>query len=227
MSMHLPRALTIMLVGGVLSVASCHRNQPPDKPDAPDGPTSGEVGSVYTFTTVATDPDGQLVAVKFDWDDGDTSDWTPFFPSGAEVTENHLWSLAGNYRVSVQAKDAKDLVSAWSNSHDITIVDTVNLPPRIPAVPTGPDSGYVDSIYGFTAASSDTNGDRVRIQFRWSADETDTSETGALVSGGTQVTMFHFWPAEGEFSVSARAKDEKGLVSDWSAPHVFVAVDSF
>lgn len=210
-----------------LALAGCSKNQPPNQPAQPQGPARSRIAQECSFSGTAADPEGGMVSIRFDWDDGDTSDWTPAFASGDTGRERHVWHVPGDYRVSVQAKDDKGLLSLWSNWHRVVIVDTVNLPPFTPGPPAGPDSGLVDTVYEFTAAASDSNGDRVSLQFNWGGGDADTSGWGALVGGGTKVTMLHAWRNTGEFFIRCRARDEKGAVSEWSISHLFVVVDSF
>jgi YVTN family beta-propeller protein len=51
------------------------QNHPPNTPSTPSGPSSGQVGVSYSFSSSATDPDGDAVLIRFAWGDGDTSDW--------------------------------------------------------------------------------------------------------------------------------------------------------
>ncbi len=207
----------------VLGWLGC-KNLPPDRPSPPDGPNAGRVGIACRFTATATDPDGNLVALRFDWDNGDTSDWTTLFRSGDTASAQYAWPLPGNYKVSVQARDEKGLVSMWSNWHEIAIADTVNLPPSIPEIPSGPDTCLVDSLAEFSTAGADPNADRISYQFDWG--DGDTSLWSALVGGGTRVKMLHAWTTAGEYMLRARARDEKGLLSDWSNVHFLTVLDS-
>jgi len=56
--------------------------QGPNTPAAPDGPLRGGQDSTYSFTAYGTHPQNLLVAIRFDWDDGDTSAWGDFMASG-------------------------------------------------------------------------------------------------------------------------------------------------
>jgi hypothetical protein len=79
-------------------------NRPPNDPDL-DGPTIGEVGTSYKYTAETTDPDKDRVCYKFDWGDGQTSDWSSYFDSGEEYSRVHIWQTQGNYDVRAKAKD--------------------------------------------------------------------------------------------------------------------------
>jgi len=97
-------------------------NRPPDIPGAPQGPSTGIPGEVYDFMANTTDPDGDLIAYRFDWGDGTYSNWTEFVPSGAVVTVPYSWDDAGSYEVRVKAKDIHNAESpSWSPPHTIII----------------------------------------------------------------------------------------------------------
>ena len=76
-------------------------NHPPDTPSVPSGPDSGQAGVSYGFSSSATDPEGDSVALRFSWGDGDTSAWGGPVGSGASVSMSHAWSTAGSYTVTV------------------------------------------------------------------------------------------------------------------------------
>ncbi|MEO0114671.1 MAG: PKD domain-containing protein, partial [candidate division WOR-3 bacterium] len=93
---------------------------PPNTPSIPSGPLEG-CRNIYPFSSSATDPDGDSVAIRFAWGDGDTSNWSSYVPSGEIITMNHSWSSPGTYNVKAQAKDEDGATSTWSNSHQIII----------------------------------------------------------------------------------------------------------
>ena len=217
------RSLAVALTAALgLFASGCQKNLNPDTPSPPTGTVSSKVGITCPFKVVASDPDFNRVSVRIDWDDGDTSDWSEMFRSGDTMTMDYAWPVAGDFRISAQAKDEKGAVSGWSNWHAVTIADTVNVPPGTPTMPAGPDTGYIDSAYEFTTLAGDPNGDRIRLQFNWG--DGDTSDWSNMVPESTAVTMSHSWFLPGEYSVVARARDEKGLVSDWSNVHIMVVI---
>ncbi|MEO0081855.1 MAG: PQQ-binding-like beta-propeller repeat protein [candidate division WOR-3 bacterium] len=113
----------VILVMAIMAMLplGCPKNNPPDAPTVPSGITAGMVATTYQFTASAADPDGDSVAVRFDWGDGDTSDWSPFVASGDSVRSSHSWAAAGTYQVKAQAKDPSARLSNWSASHQIQI----------------------------------------------------------------------------------------------------------
>ncbi len=100
-------------------------NHAPNTPSTPSGPTSGYVDTSYTYSTSATDPDGDQVKYCFNWDD-DTSSWTDFVESGSTSSASHSWASAGTYYVKAKAQDSEGTESGWSSSLAVTIEDQEN-----------------------------------------------------------------------------------------------------
>jgi hypothetical protein len=114
-------AVVLFAVGIVLAPGCKKPNHAPDTPAVPSGPSTGAVGVSYTFMSSAADPDGDDVVIRFDWGDGDTSDWSAFVYSGVTVTKVHTWAASGTFDVKAQTKDKRDIASAWSAGHSLVI----------------------------------------------------------------------------------------------------------
>ena len=99
----------------------CTTNAPPNTPSTPSGPDDGITGVEYTFTTSADDPELDQVYYWFDWDDGTNSGWVGPYNSGETGSASHAWDDAGDYEVTVKAKDTNDDESDWSPAHTISI----------------------------------------------------------------------------------------------------------
>jgi hypothetical protein len=65
-----------------ITISAGGENNAPNTPITPKGPSSGNVNITYSFSSFATDPDGDRVAIRFDWGDGNISDWSSFVASG-------------------------------------------------------------------------------------------------------------------------------------------------
>jgi len=102
-------------------------SEPPEKPQTPDGPAEGMVGVEYEFSTSTTDPEGEQVCYLWDWGDGTHSEWLGPFDSGATVYASHIWTEAGDYDITVMAKDPHGEESELSDPKTIHIVDIPNL----------------------------------------------------------------------------------------------------
>jgi hypothetical protein len=107
--------LLLMLVSG------CKKKQP-DTPEIPTGPSVGYINQNYIFSSSATDPNGDNIAIRFDWGDNDTSEWSLFVSSGDSVSMSHFWTTSDTYYIKTQAKNIAGANSNWSNSHQIKII---------------------------------------------------------------------------------------------------------
>lgn len=133
-------------------------NLPPDKPYGLAGPSVTVPDSVCTFIAKAVDREGERVAVRFAWGDGDTSDWSPWFESGEPVSMSHAWSDSGRYEVRAQARDPGGGLSEWSDAESLWVVcprwrfrtgDNIESSPAIGTdgtVYVGSNDGYLYAI---------------------------------------------------------------------------------
>ncbi len=103
------------------TLAIAEQSKPPNKPSRPTGTLSGLINVQYTYTSSATDPDGDPIQFQFDWGDGTASNWIGPMPSGSQVSANKTWSKTGTFKVRVVAKDDHGKVSEWSDSIAVKI----------------------------------------------------------------------------------------------------------
>ncbi|HVQ00364.1 MAG TPA: M14 family zinc carboxypeptidase [Candidatus Thermoplasmatota archaeon] len=96
--------------------------QPPAKPQTPTGQKKGKVGTSYVYTTSTTDPDAnEALYYRWDWGDGNISDWIGPFASGVVSNATYTWQSKGTYAVKVMAKDKENLTSPWSDPLTVTM----------------------------------------------------------------------------------------------------------
>ena len=100
----------------------CETSMPPDTPGAPNGPTSGVTGIEYTFEATTTDPEGDDIYYWFEWGDGENSGWVGPYSSGDTGSAGHIWTTAGDFPVTVKAKDTYNAESGFSPASTITII---------------------------------------------------------------------------------------------------------
>ena len=118
------KRLPSVLICSVLAVVACRSvNHAPDPPVALTGPALGYIDSTYSFTTSASDPDADSVFIRFDWGNGDTSDWSLLAASGETVACAYSWPDSTTFQVSAQAMDIGGLRSVWSASHQVHVED--------------------------------------------------------------------------------------------------------
>lgn len=106
-----------------------HQNYPPEFLQI-SGPSAGGNGILFNFTVNATDPEGDQISYKWDWGDGNVTDWLGSFNSSEPFATSYAWASDGNYSIRVKAKDIGGGESNWSEIHPISIavqVDFANI----------------------------------------------------------------------------------------------------
>ena len=202
-----------IIVLSVILLPDCHKkNHPPDTPDIPGGPTIGRVDTAYNFSILAIDPDGDSVAARCAWEDGDTSYWSPLVMSGNNILLSHLWSDTGIYYVKGQVQDKSGASSNWSEPCSIRII--IDEPPLTPTMPAGPSNGKIGFSYDFASSTTDPDGDKISIRFDWGNE--DTSDWSNFISSGDTITMSNTWITPETYSVKVQAMDVYDMTSDWS-----------
>jgi outer membrane protein assembly factor BamB len=98
-------------------------DEPPATPIVPFGPSEGKINLSYDFASSATDPNWDKVSIRFDWGNGDTSDWSLFKSTGDTITTSYTWITPGAYSVRAQAKDVYDMTSDWSEGISVMITN--------------------------------------------------------------------------------------------------------
>jgi len=102
-------------------------NEPPSKPAQPSGPTSGKISETYTYSTSASDPEGEPLYYIWDWGDGSYSDPMGPFNSGETCEASHTWEKKGNYNIRVKVKDINDKESEWSDPLPVSMPKCHNI----------------------------------------------------------------------------------------------------
>ena len=205
-------------------------NNPPGTPSIPSGPTSGSSGTSYSYSTRATDPEGNRVKYTFDWGDGTTSA-TSLVASGTTASAYHSWTVASGttktFSVKATATDEGGKVSGSSNAISVTIKGpdivasaTDNNPPRTPRIPEGNLVGRTTYSYTYKTLANDPDGDMVKYTFDWGDGFMSTTD---YVPSGTYASASHKWSGvtPGTFKgfyIKAMATDINGGKSAWSSP---------
>jgi hypothetical protein len=188
-------------------------NTPPNTPDVPEGPSTLPVGEYGEFCTSGTDPDGDQVQYRFDWDDGTYSQWTNLVPSGTTACKDGAWGLAGTYEVRAQSRDEHFAMSDWSEPFIVTVTGE-NTAPNKPTTPTGETTLLVGEVGEYCTSATDPDEHQVQYQFDW-GDGTQ-SEWTDFVPSGTTDCLSNSWDSPGTYKVKSRARDELNAYSAWS-----------
>jgi hypothetical protein len=193
-------------------------NNPPTTPSQLSGPSSGLTGQWLTYTSSATDPDGDTIKYALDVNnDGVVDYWSPhYYPSGATYTIYITFYTAGTYSLRLKAQDEHGAESGWSIPKSVTITgETINNPPNTPNTPSGPATGDIGTSYSYSTLGTDPDSDQVKYCFEW-GDGSPSSWT-SFVSSGTTGSASHSWSTSGTFQVKAKTQDEHGSESGWSS----------
>lgn len=83
-------------------------NQRPSKPTI-DGPPKGKPDTEYTFTASSSDPDGGALQYRWDWGDGNYSEWSD------TQEASYTWSSENNFQIRVMSQDNDGGESEWSD----------------------------------------------------------------------------------------------------------------
>ncbi|HEX5774526.1 MAG TPA: hypothetical protein VFY28_01010, partial [Candidatus Paceibacterota bacterium] len=165
-------------------------------PTAPiiDGPTIGEPSTSYTFSFLSTDPDGDTLHYRIDWDNnGTVTQMLPpsgDVPSGTEketANQANQWTTEGAKTFKAQAVDSRGATSEWS-SHTITLAE----PPPVLTCSVSPASIQAGEDAQWSASPSNLG------TYTWTP-----SEGGS--AGGSGATLNRTYPFPGNYSMTVSA----------------------
>ncbi len=173
------------------------------------GPTTGIENQDLSYNTSgAVSNLGHDLEYKFDWGDGNFSDWVTTSVQGS-------WATAGTYDIKAQARciTHPTIISDWSDVYTVTISVYAAETVSVPDVPGGPTAGETgESLRYTTAGSVSSYGDDVQYRFDW-GDSTMSSWYNVGIS------PTHAWSAIGSYDVKVQARclTHISVESDWSA----------
>ena len=93
-------------------------------------------------------------------------------------------------------------------------INAMSQKPLKPQSPSGPISGAVNTKYTYNASATDPENDELYYLFDWG--DSNFSGWQGPFSSGEQVSVGHTWLSKGSYEIRVRAKDEHGMVSEWS-----------
>jgi hypothetical protein len=89
-----------------------------------NGPTNGTINQEYEFSIgPITDPEGDSFYCKWDWGDGNVSDWFGPYSSGQIASASHTWTHEGVYELRAKLKDQYEAESNWSEPFEMSILN--------------------------------------------------------------------------------------------------------
>jgi hypothetical protein len=177
--------------------------QPEVAPDsvAISGPSTGIPQNNFFFTA-SVSPTNTTQPITYTWTGSDQAVIT--HTSGITDMAVFQWPISGTKIITVTASNDLSTVTA---THLITISQPV-LVPIIGITLTGPITGFMDMVYGFTAVVTPTTAAQP-ITYTWQAtDQTDITHT----SGITDTAVFQ-WPISGTKTITVTASNDFSTVT--------------
>jgi len=96
-------------------------NATPTLAGPPLGATETAVNIARTYSAVATNTDNDAVYYRWDWGDGQSTDWLGPFNSGKICEAGHSWSSVGQYDVRAKTRDRWLAESDWTAPLTVTV----------------------------------------------------------------------------------------------------------
>ena len=96
-------------------------NTAPNRPNKPNGPSNGIPYIKYKFSATTIDPDEDNVYYKWEWGNGEITDWIGPFNSGDIAEESYRFNEKGSYDIKVKSKDELGAETGWSDPLTIKI----------------------------------------------------------------------------------------------------------
>jgi outer membrane protein assembly factor BamB len=115
--------LIVALLLALMAIQCAGPNAKPQAPTDVNWPAAVQPNEEAVLAVVLLDADGDSVACRFDWGNGDTSEWSGYVASGQTLTTTHAWTQLGLCDVRMQARDRRGAVSDWSPQHEVTVGD--------------------------------------------------------------------------------------------------------
>jgi len=175
-------------------------NNAPETPMAPFGPAFVEMGVEYVYTSSTVDVDGDQIRFRFDWDDGNYSDWSGYVASNISVSMSHSWDSISTFGVKVIAQDENGSNSSWSLPLNVTVsqADFGGEPPV--ADFEMPSNVSVNQTIVFDASGS-FDEDGVIVSYYWDFGDGEN---------GSSMIADHVYKNPGQYNVTLVVTDNNG-----------------
>lgn len=164
-------------------------------------PPAGSVGTLFSFTASAFDPDAD--GLSFNWQFGDGA-------TGAGSTATHTYGAPGIYSALVVVQDTRG--GSLSSTFNVTVAALTNNAPTAAFTITSATTGaapFTATVNG--AASSDPDGDALTYLWDWGDGTT-----------GTGVNAGHQYTGAGSHLITLTVTDTSGATSTSASQSVVV-----
>lgn len=112
-------------------------------------------------------------------------------------------------------------VSSWNFKTRVRVTNgaPVNMTPDLPPAPTGPTAGLPSVPVTIDASTTDADNDTLYYNFSWGDGSKDDTWHGPY-GAGELCSVEHTYQANGDYSVTVRARDVWLYETGWSDPYV-------
>ncbi|UCD13660.1 MAG: caspase family protein [Thermoplasmatales archaeon] len=134
----------------------------------------------------------------------------------ADANEDDLVSAEEAFDYAKERYDKPDVHATIYDDYTGELQLTeAEFPPSKPKTPTGQIIGETNTTYNYSTVSIDPEGGKISYGWDWDSDKI-VDEWTDPVDSNTTVNTSHSWAIEGTYNLRVKAKDDHGLLSDWS-----------
>jgi len=174
-------------------------NNPPNPPTQPTGPAIIEPGVSYYYTSSASDPDNDVICLRFDWGDGTYSNWTGFVTTDTTVSLSHTWMNESTYNISAIAQDENGANSSWSDTLTVIVSQPESEEQAIINIIHSPNNISTNNTIQFYTSGSVP--DSTIVSYYWEFGDGNISTSKKAV---------HTYTNPGQYAVNVTINDNSG-----------------
>jgi hypothetical protein len=187
-------------------------NNPPNPPTQPSGPVVIEPGVSYYYTSSASDPDNDVICLRFDWGDGTYSNWTGFVTTDTTVSLSHMWMNESSCNISAIAQDEYGANSSWSDTLTVIVSQPESEEQPIINIIHSPNNISTNNTVQFYESGSVP--DSTIVSYYWEFGDGNTSTSKKAV---------HTYTNPGQYVVNVTINDNSG---ETYTKKIMITVDS-